>query len=141
MQKPVSIRKFDLFYLGAVALGVVNTLLNFSMLESSATEQVGPDLAQHASSIAIGSVVLSTLFSLLFWFLISKLRIEFIKWLLLLFLAWSAVALPTMLAEGFGLPEIVALASVVLQTVAVWYLFRPDAKAWFQARRGAGDFE
>ena len=141
MQKPDSVRKFDLFYLGALALGIVNALLNFDLLKSSAVQQVGPELAGHASSIAIGSVVLSTLFSLLFWFLVSKLRIEFIKWLLLLFLAWSAVALPTMLAEGFGLVEVVALASVVLQAVAVWFLFRPDAKAWFQARRGAGDFE
>lgn len=139
MTKPDSIRKFDLFYLGSLALGAVNTVLSLDMIEASARAQMGPEMEGMVSGIAMGSLVLSIIISLILWFLISKMRIELIKWLLVLFLAWTAITLPEALGDGINLAEVVALVSAALQAVAIWFLFKPDAKAWFAAKRGGGE--
>ena len=138
MSKPVSIRKFDLFYLGSLVLSVVNTVLNLDLIKASARAQMGAEMEGMVTGIAMGSLALSVLLSLALWFLISKFRIELIKWVLILFLAWTAITLPDAMSDGISLAEILAIVSAIMQAVAIWFLFRPDAKAWFAAKNGGG---
>lgn len=132
MTKPESIRKFDMLYLGSLVV----TLVGFVFSYSDLTEQVRRESA--AAGIELGGGVLlvgiafSMAISLLLWFLISKKRIEFVKWILILLLLWSLVSLPQAFGDGLQAIDLMGLASTIMQVIAAYFLFRPDAKAWFK---------
>ncbi|TIX49088.1 hypothetical protein [Alteraurantiacibacter aquimixticola] len=135
--RPDSIRNFDRLYLGAVALSMVSFVLTYSqvtaMLEAELAGSGAEDIGGTALIIGIG---IGTLISLGLWYLVSRMRIEFIKWILILLLVYSLAGVPQSLEMGFGLSTALGLVGLAMQAGAIWFLGRPDAKAWFAEKRG-----
>jgi hypothetical protein len=129
--KPESIRKFDLFYLSSIGLSIVGFFMGYDALVA----QVGSEGAARGVSfgpgVAIGAFAFGLAISLLLWWLTSAKRMSLAKWIIVVFFVLGLFGLPSALANGLNLMKAVNLLNVVAQAIAIWYLFQPDAKAWF----------
>ena len=132
MTKPDSIRKFDKLYLGSIVLSLVNFALNYGALAEQVRQETAAAGVELGGGVLLFGIAFSTLISLLLWFLVSRKRIGFIKWILLLLVVWSLVGLPEALANGIQGTDILGLVVLAAQIAAIWFLFREDAKAWFR---------
>ena len=128
--RPNSIIQFERFYLAAIGVDVVNTILSWTDWQERAL--LHPQMLGEMTlpvTTAIGFAV-----SLLLWFLIARRRSNVAKWLLTLFvllaLVWTVYAIP-MGRYALGLSGLLGVFSTVLQAYAVWLLFRADARRWF----------
>ena len=83
----------------------------------------------------IGSMVISLTIYLLLWFFIARKASSVAKWILVAFtglgVASLAYAFATVGIAG-DLNALLSLAYYVLGVIAVVYLFKPDAEAWFK---------
>lgn len=134
--RPDSIRKFDMLWLGAIVLGAVNFFLTYGALKAQVDAQLaesGMD-AGVGSAALIGGFVFGVVISLALWFLISRLRIDFVKWILILLFVWGLVGLPSLFAAGVTLTVVITVVTMVMQAAAIYFLFQPDAKAWLQKK-------
>ncbi|QZH76291.1 MAG: hypothetical protein JY451_07080 [Erythrobacter sp.] len=132
--RPDSIRKFDLFFLAALAVGVASALLNYDTQMGAITTQLGEaGMAEHAGTVMFATLGIGLAVNLLLWFLVSRLRIGWVKWLLLAFLIYSVLSIGVALTTvGFNL-SLTGLVNVLLKAIAVFFLFQPDAREWFAA--------
>lgn len=140
--KPASIRKFDWLYWASVIIGLSGLAIGWdtinaqvsSELAATGDEELGSAITSGA--IIVGAVVGAAI-SIAIWFLISVLRIELGKWVLIAMVLWTLVTLPggIELAGGFSLMHVPSIVSTALTIAAIWFLFQPDAKAWFAEKR------
>lgn len=142
MQKPDSMKKFDLLYLGSLAVGLIGLALGWDgLVEQMNAEFVAQGLEPEsgfATGAIIGGFVLGIGISVALWFLVSIVRIEFVKWILVLFTAYGVLSLVGGIAlAGFDPIQISGIISTLMSIAAVWMLFRPDSKEWFAAKKGA----
>ncbi|MGX7896228.1 hypothetical protein [Tsuneonella sp. HG222] len=133
--RPDSIRKFDLFYLGSIVVSLLISVLAYGAIMEQAEAQAAESGIAVGSGLVIGSIAVGTLISLLLWYLVSRKGFVIAKWVVVLFFAYSLVKLPSLFAGGLGAVEALSLLGVIFQAAAVWYLFQPDAKAWFAGNR------
>lgn len=142
--KPASIKKFDMLYLGSIVVSMVSVVLGWGQMtammeaELAAQGQQVEAMEGIASGALIGGLVVGFGISLLLWALISVWRIEFVKWVLILFVGWGVVS--TLISMGtvpFNLVFILGLVATALSVASVWFLFQPDAKAWFNREDSA----
>lgn len=131
--RPESIRRFDMFYLGSVALSVVDFVLEHDALMTRMETQ------SQAAKVSLGAGFVNGLFAvwiafmLLLWFLASHKRVNIAKWIIVLLVVISLWGLPGLVVGTFTTAKIISLLSFMLSWVAVYFLFRPDAKTWFAA--------
>lgn len=139
--KPAVVKGFDALYLGAVGISALDTMLRYDQLKAQMETQLAASGAQQFGDTAlIGGLVMSFVIALALWFLVSVLRVEFVKWVIAGFAIWGAVAfLRAAAADGFDTAMLVGLAVVVLNLLAAALLFAPAAKAWFRAGRDTPD--
>ncbi|HVF92826.1 MAG TPA: hypothetical protein VM900_00775 [Sphingomonas sp.] len=137
MIRPPSIVKFEYCYLGAWALGLINTAINWSRYQQMAQVQ--------QANAAVGSWYLPTiigvgiLIPLILWYFVARRASVIAKWIVVVFAALAVSgAVFTLLVASFatGIGAMLALGGYALQVAAAWLLFRPDAKAWFGERDG-----
>ncbi len=140
--KPESIRKFDWLYWASVVVGLSGLVVGWDTINAQvSTELAANGNAQLGEDFAVGALVIGAIvgaaISIALWLLISVLRIEFVKWVLIAMVLWTVITMPggIELAGGFGLMHVPAVLSTLLTIVAIWFLFRPDAKAWFADKR------
>lgn len=136
MSKPNSISQFERFYLAAIGVDLVNTILSWSEREERAL--LTPQMFGNATlplTTAIGFGI-----ALLLWFFVAHRGSVIAKWIVTVFvtlaLAWTLYAIPTG-RYSLGLSGLLGLFSTVLQAYAVVMLFRRDAGRWFGATPGA----
>lgn len=70
--RPKSIQRFDIFYLGALALGLVSTAIGWNA--TMERMQADPATAAIATPVMLGSVIVGFGISLLLWFFTSRMR-------------------------------------------------------------------
>lgn len=129
--RPESIRKFDLFFLAAIALGVASSLLNYDSLLIAASEPLREaGIAELSETVLIVTLGLGIAINLLLWFLISVLRIGFVRWILLLIVVFLVVTRVLNVAQGANV-SLTDLVAVLLKAIAMWFVLRPDAREWF----------
>lgn len=134
--RPNSIIQFDRFYLGSLVLAVINSA--FSMQDTLSDPRIA------GSGLGLGFIVGVQVFSfaliLLLWFFISRNASNVAKWILtvltVLGVLMTLPTLPTLAGRGL-LSTAAVVVITVLQIVAVVFLFRTDAKAWFARKGGA----
>lgn len=132
--KPHSIGIFDKLYLGSLAIGLINVFVGWDtrMAELEAT---GYGITFMLITIAMGYGI-----GLLLWYFISNRASNIARWIFIALTALGLVFLPFSL---FDLPTLEILLAVVvtgMQLVAIYYLFKPDAKLFFENRgQGAVD--
>lgn len=137
--RPESIKKFDMLYLGAVVLGLINFVLSYQTVKAQMDAEMAASGIEVGAGVLIGSIIFGVVISLALWFLISRLRIEVVKWVLILFFLWGLIGLPALFAGDFEANDLIVLVTYAMQAAAIYFLFQPDAKAWFaEKRNGAG---
>ena len=128
--RPASIVNFERLYLGAIALGVVNTFLSWD--RSLALLRAQP--VQFGPGFLIATTTIGLAIQLLLWFFIARRASAVAKWILVVLVALGVIALAVSLARNpmiDGVAGIIGLITYALQIAALWMLFRPDARAWF----------
>lgn len=135
--RPGSIRKFDWLFLGSLALSVLAFVLNYDAIVAQVDRELVASGIEAGAGLAEKSLIFSVIVNLALWFLVSRLRIGFVRWLLIVFFAIGAIGIPAALAQLPALHAVVNLLVFVMQLGAFWFLFQPDARAWFAARRGS----
>lgn len=139
MPKPKSIQRFDMIFLASVAVYTVGFFLGFNetiaFVRTTYSEQ-GLDIpASTLSTVMTASFVVVVAIGLLLWWLISSKRSVVAKWIMVvcfgLGLLSTLASVPTLMAN-FSIASAISLLSVVVQAVAIWFLFQPDTKPWFE---------
>lgn len=137
--KPRSISRFETWYFLAVALSLISTALGWADL-SSHTETVMTETG--ASSEGMGFVLLASsvamflVLALIFWAAIVPSRLGAARWVLAALIAYAGYSVAVRITNVALDASIIAdLAAVASAAVAVSFLFRADARAWF----GKGD--
>ena len=132
--RPDSLRKFDMFYLAAILIGVASSLMNYdATLEAAATQLSEAGLQGYAGTVMAITLGVIFAFNMLLWFLVSRLRIGFVKWLILLIVLFSVANKLLGISQGVNV-SITDVLSVLLKAIAVSFLFRADTKEWFAPR-------
>lgn len=128
--RPASITMFERLFLGALAVGFVNFILNYDTVVAQVEAQPGLS-AIGGTPFIIGTLIIGNAINLLLWFFIARRASNVARWILVVLTGFGLLSL-------FSLPEVEtwqAVMSVVilaLQVAALYFLFRPDAKAWFE---------
>lgn len=132
--RPDSIRKFDMFYLAAILIGVASSLMNYdTTLQAAATQLSDAGLQDSAGTVLVATLGVIFAFNMLLWFLVSRLRIGFVKWIILLIVLFSVANRLLGISQGLNV-SITDIISVLLKAIAVSFLFRADTKEWFAPR-------
>lgn len=137
--RPQSIRYFDLAYLGSIAISVLGFALNYESFFAQVQNEMAQSGLEVGHGFAIGTFAFGTAISLALWFLISILRVEIVKWVVIFFFVIGLFGLPAAASQAMSVNGMIGIVSMVLQAVAIYFLFRPDAKAWFAEKKGGDD--
>lgn len=133
--RPDSIKKFDLFFLASIAIAVVQALMNYETMEAAVGAQLETaGLGSEMSAILPISLAVGFALQLLLWFLISRLRLGWVRWVLLAFVAYRALSIPLAVSSGVASLSITGVIAALLQIIALWFVFQPDAREWFASR-------
>lgn len=141
MERPVSIIRFERCYLGSLLVGLMNTALLWNgMMERISAKLAGnPAVAPFGPAFVLASmafgVVLVVITSLLLWFFVVRKPSIVVKWIVTMLFAYNLVtSLLRLTTSGTasGVPSAILVATALaLNGLAVWQLFKPDARAWF----------
>ena len=140
--RPTSIVNFERCYLGAILIGFVNSLLILPTMMR--TPQVAQATALVGGSFIYGTMAIGLIITLLLWYFAARRASAVAKWIIVVFFAFGVLGMIRNLTSGFasvpaGLSRVLVIVAFVLQAVAVYLLFRPDAAAWFRRERGVDD--
>lgn len=136
MERPASIVNFERAYLARIVLGVIGAALTWNVVVEQASmnpavERFGPGFVP---TILGGGVVIGLAVSLLLWHFAARKASVVAKWIIVVFFALGLLSKVYSLASGAfpgGLTAIISAIDVLLGAAAVWFLFQPDARAWF----------
>lgn len=135
--RPDSIKKFDLFFLAAIAISVVQALINYETMERAVEAQLEVSgMAGDAGAILPISLAIGFAINLGLWFLVSRMRQGWARWVLLAFVAYRVVSIPLGVSSGVASLSITGVIAALLQVIAMWFVFQPDAREWFASRKG-----
>ncbi|MBW4329960.1 hypothetical protein KY084_03610 [Stakelama sp. CBK3Z-3] len=138
--RPTSIKRFEIFYLLAFAVSVLNIFVGWNgaidrMRETSpGTEVYGP-------AILVGGLAISAIITFLLWYFTARKASNVARWIVVIFFLFSLVSTLISLSHGTfatGISGILSIVSLVLEAGAVAMLFQADARVWFA---GASDPE
>ena len=141
MARPSAIVWFERLYLASIGIYVANALVfwseNRALMETVPQVRAAPALTGLIGPIAIATLAITVLGSLLFWFLVVRRRSAAGKWLVVVTeVVGVLAAVPAILALARGTapnPPGVALSLLAtgLAVAAAAMLVRSDAAAWF----------
>ena len=137
--KPAAIKKFDWLYLGSIVVGLIGFALNYGTVADQTSAELAADGIEGATTgLLIGGMLFGVAINVALWFLVSVLRIGFVKWIIALFVAWGLLSLGMAIASGqtAGTNFIFGIISSLMVVVSLYYLFQPEAKAYLDAKRG-----
>ena len=131
MERPQSILWFERCYLGAMAIGLLNTATNWSRVQEQIAATPNSELLPSwffAATLALGLAI-----SLTLWYFVARRGSVVAKWIVTVFFAIAVLSVVRTAASGIVPPtlNILAVIALVLQAVGVFMLFRPDTKPWF----------
>ncbi|PCD03078.1 hypothetical protein COC42_01240 [Sphingomonas spermidinifaciens] len=130
--RPPSIIWFERLFLGAVAVGLVNSAMVFDQLrEIPGAQPLGP-------GFLIGSIAIGVVINLALWFFIARRASNGARWVLVVLFLFGAVSLIFSVSMGSypsGTAGLLGAFGWLLQAAAVTMLFRRDAAAWFRGTR------
>lgn len=136
--RPDSIGKFDMLFLGMVFLGLLNAAIGYDELSVWFDAQAAAAGLENGEVLLGVSLIFGLVLNCALWFLVSRLGIEFVKWILLLLLILGLIGLPALFTDGLGAADVLPLISYVLNAAAIYFLFQPDTTAWFAEKAGRG---
>lgn len=140
MPRPVSIVWFERCYLGALVIGLLNAVLRWPEMMAAAANQPNADQlgASFVPTVLIVSLLAGFGISLLLWYFAARRGAVVAKWIITIFFVIGLLSIGFSVVTGSfptGIGGVIAVVVEVLQAIAVWQLFRPDAEAWFDKRQ------
>lgn len=137
MLRPVSIVWFERCYLGALVVGLLNTALSWNttmakMAENPGAEQMG---SSFGATTLIAGTLIGIVISLVLWYFAARKRANVAKWIITVFFVIGLLGIgasAVMRTFPQGIAGVLGVVGFVLNAIAVWQLFRPDAEAWFE---------
>jgi hypothetical protein len=146
--RPKSIEMFEKVYLGAIAIGLVNTVISWSQVSAILDDPRMQAVGMGSGTLIFG-VVVGMLIPLLLWYSIARRASNVAKWIYVVLTALGLFGYLSSLANPLvpkGLITVLGLVTVGLEVYAAWLLFRPDAAAWLESKGADGpgdptDFE
>lgn len=140
MQQPPSIKRFDIFYLGSLAVYAVGFFLGYNaQVDQVRSQYAAAGVEMNPGGLLTGAFIFSIAISLLLWWFVSSRGSNVARWILVVFFAIGLLstvyALSSGALGGLTVTNALSVVSMVLTAVAVWYLFQPDAKAWLERER------
>jgi len=132
--RPASIVTFDRLYLVAIGLGLVPSLLSIDNTRALIAANPAARALNAVDSMVYASIGLSIVIPLALWFLIAHRASVVAKWILVGFTALVLINMALNQREAgavAGLGILLTLAIEAMRVVAITFLFRTDAKAWF----------
>lgn len=130
--RPQSIIYFERIVLLTLALGVVNSWLSWDQAVAAVSARgfgIGFILAIEGVVIAV--------YLLLLWFIGRRGSVA-AKWIYVVFTVAGLIVVladPRQLLAYGAAPAAISIVQSLLSLVAVWLLFRPDARRWFGGKR------
>lgn len=131
--RPKSIVTFERIVLTIVALGIVNGLLTREQTAATAADAgMGP-------GAVLGIQIFGIAINLLLMWFIARKASPVAKWI---YVALTALGLVAGLAgvvklfQGNTVAAVLTIVTFALSAVSLYFLFRPDANAWFNDGRG-----
>lgn len=131
--RPPSIVNFERIVLATLFLGLVGSWLNWDQARTVAAD------AGMGTGFVLTVQVISVVVTLILLYFIARKGSPVAKWIYVVITVLGVIgglANPAKLLESGGATVVVAIAQILLSLVALWFLFRPDAKAWFAEGRG-----
>jgi len=130
--RPKSIVNFELCYLGSVLISAINAAMTWK--DVNGTVEAAQTRAMLGDWFMPVAMVFGITISLLLWYFTARSASLVAKWVVVVFFGFSLAGFLFTLGIGSrpeGLPGILSVVTLVLNAVAVWMLFRPDARVWF----------
>lgn len=122
--RPKSVERFELLFLISLGLGLVNSALTWDQ-----TSQMAGVVFSLIVQVGVLLIILGLVLA------VSRKGSNIARWVLVaMFLLGAIMFIPTY-AGMFALNPIVVVISsvqIALQVAAIYFVFRPDAKPWFQ---------
>ena len=134
--RPDSIRKFEMLWFTAIVLGLINFVLGFATLKAQAEAELAGTALTFSPSILIAGIAVGTAINVALWFLVAHKAIGIVKWVILILFVWGLISAPAMFVDGLQTIDVIAIVAMLLQAAAIFFLFRPDATAWFASKGG-----
>lgn len=131
--RPTSIVNFERTVLASLVVGVVHFLLN----REEAAQQLAD--AGVGSGFLLGAYIAGIVLYLLLLYFIARKASPVAKWIYVVLAVIGLVgglAQPDKLLSGDAVSVLLTIAGWALSILSLWFLFRPDAKAWFSEGRG-----
>ncbi|WP_447724709.1 hypothetical protein [Sphingomonas koreensis] len=135
--RPQSIVRFEQAYLASVVTWGVNLAVRWKPMLASFEDQPAiagnPQMAEVVQTVLVVTALFSLMLWLLLWYFTARRASEVTKWVVVVFFGISALSLPLSL---MSYPVVGALSTgltvvtFAFNAVAVWMLFRPDARNW-----------
>lgn len=134
---PPSITRFSRLFLISVGFGLINTVLSFS--KTQALLAADPAMAElgFGSGFIISIAIVGIAVPLLLWFFIARRASNVAKWVLVVITGLGLLMMPSTLSSANQMGYLwlfMALAVTALQLIAIYYLFRADAREWLESR-------
>ena len=140
--RPRSIVNFERVVLLNILLGIVNLVVNWDKMQAAQQAALVAKgqarMAGMVSSLTIGVEVIFVCIWLLLVWLISRKGSPVAKWI------YVVLAVITLIFALFGIgkaaalgtiPLVLAIVAHLLTLASLWFIFQPDAKAWFAEGR------
>ena len=134
MARPQSIVWFERFYLGAIALGLLNSVLNWDVIQEQIAANPGSQILPGWFMPVI--MIVGIAINLLLWYFVARRGSTVAKWIITVFFAiglFGLFGVFTGQVPGRLLPF--TLLNFALNAAAVYMMFRPDTKRWFSGGR------
>lgn len=134
MQRPSSIINFERSFWTSTLLGFGGFLYSWNTI----SDLVGrdPTLSRWDGSMGfvMGAVLVSFAISILLWYLVGRRASNIAKWIYVLFMGFGLLSTlgsfnDPAAPKGIGL--VISLTTSVFTAASIYFLFRPDARAWF----------
>lgn len=134
MTRPNSIIWFERLYLGSMALGLLNSLFNWSRLTGQVAATPGAGMLP--GGFLIGSMIFGIVINLLLWYFVARRGANVARIILSVLFAFGIIGVVMMFFQPLPFSMKAApIISFVLQAIGVFLLWRPDAKPWFSPNK------
>jgi hypothetical protein len=129
--KPQSIRRFDLFFLASLCLLTLGLAMSFDTVVAAVQTQTSARGLQVGSGLVLGIFAVVLAVDLVLWRLVSSKGSAVAKWILVVLLVLDLLGIPSLLSGGLSTSHGISLLRIASEAVAIAFLFKADAKAWF----------
>jgi len=135
MRRPASIINFERSFWASILIGIGSMVLHWTTVVDLLKKDPVLSKSVDAAVIGVGlALAFGFALSLLLWYLISRRVSNVAKWIYVVVMGFGVVSTLTSIddpASPTGFALAISLASTALTAVSIFFLFRPDARAWF----------